>query len=161
MSPRLDSSGSRGGGACQALVIYLSIYYSQLTVASQLTTDNPPDFFSLFSRTECTHLEMTDEVNQLKREKRNIREWGREYLHMMWVVVLIASWVWSFHQQKGPPSLLGQRSSTSTEAGSEERATKQETQMFPGENLVQGCGENSPRVPWASPMRVERGGVNQ
>jgi hypothetical protein len=74
MPPSLDPSGNEGGGACQALVISLSIYYSQLMVASQLTMDNPPDFFSLFSRTECTHLEMTDEVNQLKREKRNIRE---------------------------------------------------------------------------------------
>lgn len=47
--------------------------------------------FFLLSKTEFFHLEMTDEVNQLKREKRSIREWGREYLHKMWVVVLIAS----------------------------------------------------------------------
>lgn len=49
--------------------------------------------FFLLSKTEFFHLEMTDEVNQLKREKRSIREWGREYLHKMWVVILIASLV--------------------------------------------------------------------
>ena len=65
----------------------------------RLTLGNPPDFSFLFSKTECIHLEMTDEVNQLKREKRSIREWGREYLHMMWVVVFIASWVRSLCQQ--------------------------------------------------------------
>lgn len=76
----------------------------------QLNLDNRTDFFFLFSKTECIHLEMTDEVNQLKREKRNIREWGREYLHTMWVVVLIASLVPSFpRQQAGRTQEAGAR----------------------------------------------------
>lgn len=53
----------------------------------------------------------------------------------------------------------------STEAGSKERVTKQETQMFLGENLVQGCVETVQESvyvpPRASPTRVERGGVDQ
>lgn len=95
----------------------------------QLNLDNRTDFFFLFSKTECIHLEMTDEVNQLKREKRNIREWGREYLHTMWVVVLIASLVWSFPRQWA---------GRTQEAGARDKSNGSTPEVFLEEDLVQG-----------------------
>lgn len=47
---------------------------SYLTAVSNSSTYIILLVFFLLSKTEFFHLEMTDEVNQLKREKRSIRE---------------------------------------------------------------------------------------